>query len=160
MVRKAKQQAIDAKMYRHFAAITLLATAALAVATSDGLPEPEPRAQHSKAASKPYGEAKLVRRSSPTANPQPAASGWASDEQIHNPGASSTSYGVASTTAPVEAAETLDLTPEQLALLSPEERERVLQRQAAMRAAADPAERQRQAQRIAEASLRRSGGSE
>ncbi len=160
MVRKAKQQAVDAKMYRHFAAVTLLATAALAVATSDGLPEPEKRTEAITASARPYGEAKLVRRSGSSANPQPAAQGWAPDEQVHNPGEGSLAFGNEFTTAPSHVAETLELTPAQLARLSPEERERALQQQAAARREADSAMRREQAQMIAEASLRRSGGSE
>jgi hypothetical protein len=157
MASKASQQAVPAKMYRHFAAITLAVTAGLAIATSDDTPTAEPPAREpAKAAPKAYGEAKLVRRTSPT--DQPVASGWGPDETYQEPPEAGLSFGAGFVTTPGEAAGGTGLTPEQLARLSPEERERLLRQQTAPQVS--EAERRAQARRISEASLRRSGGSE
>lgn len=148
-------------MYRHFAAVTVFVTAVLAIATSDSPLAPTPTVaatKPNKPSAPAYGEARLVRRSAAVA---PAATrGWAPEDTFEEPLDPGLSFGDGFVTAPGEAIDGLDLTPEQIARLSPEERERLLRERAAQTAPVDAAERRAQARRISEASLRRSGGSE
>ncbi len=159
-MRKANEQAVNARMYRHFAAVTLTVTAGLAVITSDDPPAaaPDPAPATARPAPEAYGEAKLVHRSG--SGVRPVAHGWGSDDTFDEPSDAGLAFGDGFVVAPGDAADGSTLTPEQLALLTPEERERLLRQKPLAPPTVSEAERRAQAQRIAEASLRRSGGSE
>jgi len=146
-------------MYRHFAVVTLTVTAALAVVTSDDTPvaAPDP-APANRPALKAYGEAKLLRSSG--SGVRPTAQGWGSNETFDEPSDNGLAFGDGFVIAPGDAADGSTLTPEQLALLTPEERARLLRQKPLAPPSVSEAERRAQAERIAEASLRRSGGRE
>lgn len=86
MARRADQKAITAKMYRRFAVVTLMATAALAMATdkdsAEKLNQGVAQAQADVAAAgkdiKQKNQATVIKRTASTH--QAAATGWGSDE--------------------------------------------------------------------------------
>ncbi len=152
-------------MYRHFAAVTVMITAGLAIATSD---DPRPAeigpvraatGSEARPPAKAYGEPTLRQRSAATGHS--AAHGWGPEDNFQEPPETGLAFGDGFVTAPGAGIPPGELDEDALALLSPEERERLARQQAALgqpRVSAE--ERRAQARRIAEASQRRSGGSE
>lgn len=88
MARREAQKAVTAKMYRHFAVVTVIATAALAIATSDSNADQlnarvDSQQAALNAAGKEIGKSAqptIVRRVEKVKKTPPAASGWGSDE--------------------------------------------------------------------------------
>lgn len=88
MARRDTNKAVTAKMYRHFAVVTIVATAALAVATSESNADQLNAGIDSQqaaldAAGKEIGknaQPKIVRRVEKVRKTPRAASGWGSDE--------------------------------------------------------------------------------
>ena len=77
MVRRARKPAMDARMYRHFAVVTVCLTAALAIfadgesrkAMGDGIAAHERRAALERAEVEKFGQAKLIDRSGAAGGP-------------------------------------------------------------------------------------------
>ena len=170
MVRKASQQAVTAKMYKHFAVVTVLITGAMAFMTDDraaaelqSAVREEPRGADAKA----YGEAKLVRRSGGANELPPIATGWGADNyELGMDGVGGTAVGSYIPTdmqvaAPSEdVLERLGITAEQFARLSPEDQRRLLRQAAGGSGGVSAAQRRAQIERATEASRARSGETE
>ena len=77
MVRRARKPAMDARMYRHFAVVTVCLTAALAIfadgesrkAMGDGIAAHERQAALERAEVEKFGQAKLIDRSGAAGGP-------------------------------------------------------------------------------------------
>ena len=140
MARKADQKAVTAKMYRHFAVVTLIATAALAMASDDDNADKlnaEVAAQEAAIAAKgkdikKNNQATVIKRSG---KPAPAASGWGSDEGGSDGsgggGGGVSSYvpqGIGGKGVTVGMLRQLKLTPAQFMAMSAEEQAKVMER--------------------------------
>ena len=142
MARKADQKAVTAKMYRHFAVVTLIATAALAMASDDDNADKlnaEVAAQEAKVIAagkdiKKNNQATVIKRSG---KPAPAASGWGSDEGGSDGsgggggGGGVSSYvpqGIGGKGVTVGMLRQLKLTPAQFMAMSAEEQAKVMER--------------------------------
>lgn len=139
MARKADQKAVTAKMYRHFAVVTLIATAALAMASDEDNADTlnaELAAKEAAIAAKgkdikKNNQATVIKRSG---KPAPAASGWGSDEGGDGGfggGDASTSYvpqGIGGKDVTVGMLRQLKLTPEQFLAMSSEQQAKVMER--------------------------------
>lgn len=141
MARKADQKAVTAKMYRHFAVVTLIATAALAMAADDGNSDKlnaEVAAKQAKLVAagsdiKKSNQTTVIKRSG---KPAPAASGWGSDEgggggSSGGGTSASSSYvpqGIGGKGVTVGMLRQLKLTPAQFMAMSAEEQAKVMDR--------------------------------
>lgn len=171
MARKQVQPAVTAKMYSHFAVITLLVTGALAMATdergaSDFNSELQNR-QDSVAIKgqqlKQKAEPEVVRRMADANEFQASASGWAADSSL---GFGDTGSGGGSSILPADLQigtitsgllRQVGLTPEEFEALSSQEQESILAQIHGPDDASPEQVRQEQAVSAA-ASLARSGG--
>ena len=172
MARRDANKAVTAKMYRHFAVVTLVATVALAVATSDSNAdqlnaEIASREAELKAAGKEVGkkaQPKLVRRVGDVKKAPPAATGWGSDEGGPSGGGGSggggeSSYiptGVGGRGMTVGMLRQVNLTPQQFYALSAEEQAALLKKIKSS-GQVSPQEQEQRQQAMAAASLQRSG---
>ena len=181
MARREAQQAVTAKMYRHFAVVTVLATAALALATTDGAGEEldaQVEAANASAAAaartiNDSGQPRIVRRVAGANDHKPQDSaGWGEETGPSGSGPSSTSYvppayAGNSVVPPAYAGNSvvspavlrqLRLTPEQFRALSPEERRQlVASLNGGASAPPSPAAQAQSRAVAAEAALQRSG---
>lgn len=171
MARRDANKAVTAKMYRHFAVVTLVATAALAIATSDSNAdqlnsELEAREAQLKAAGKEFGkksQPKIVRRVDNVKKAPPAASGWGSDEGGPSDGgfgggadSSFIPTGVGGRGMTVGMLRQLNMTQEQFHALSAQEQAALLKKLNGPEQLSPQEQAQRQ-QAMAAASLERSG---
>ena len=174
MARRDANKAVTAKMYRHFAVVTLVATVAMAVATSEGNAdqlnaEIASREAELKAAGKEAGkkaQPKIVRRVGDVKKAPPAATGWGSDEGGPSGGgggsfggggdSSFIPTGVGGKGVTVGMLRQLNLTPEQFYALSAEKQAALLKKTSGS-GQASPDETGRSQQAMAAASLQRSG---
>ena len=171
MARREAQKAVTAKMYRHFAAVTIVATVALAIATSESNADQFNATVDSQQAAidaagkelKKNARPKVVRRVDSVKKAPPAASGWGSDNSGDVSGGGD---GFVSSYIPsqfrnkpmsVGMLRQLKLTPEQFMALSEEERKKVMERLHGAEPAVSPAEQARRQQSIAADSLSRGG---
>ncbi|WP_324260727.1 hypothetical protein U4960_11245 [Altererythrobacter sp. H2] len=168
MIRKQSAKPVTARMYRHFAVVTLFATGALAVATSDSsadqlnstLDEKQAGVSASGQELGAQAQPKVVKRIS-KANAAPrTASGWGPDESVDGGGGGTASsyipQGIGGKGVSVGMLRQVKLTPEQFLALSAEEQEKVLARLNGGNTTS-PAEQARNQQAIVAASLQRSG---
>lgn len=170
MARRDTQKAVTAKMYRHFAAVTLVSTAALAIATSDSASSEfnadveagEARVAAAGAGIREEAKPKLVRRVDNVSKTPRAATGWGSDESGGDwggDGGGSSSYippGVGGKGVTAGMLRQLGLTAEQFQALSAEEQERILRRLNRAEQLS-PAELEQRQQAMTSASLERAG---
>lgn len=171
MARKEAQKAVTAKMYRHFAVVTIVATVALAIATSDSNADQLNASVESQQAAldaaareiKKNAKPMVVRRVDSVKKAPPAASGWGSDNSGDVSGGGD---GFVSSYIPnqyrnkpmsVGMLRQLKLTPEQFMSLSEEERKKVMERLHGGEAPVSPVEQARRQQAIATESLSRGG---
>ena len=169
MARRESQKAVTAKMYRHFAAVTLVSTAALAIATSESASdqvdaEVEARQPQTSAQGKAASEEarpKLVRTAGSDDRTSRAASGWGSDGTggEWGGGDGSSSYipaGIDGRGVSASMLRRLKLTPEEFYAMSAEEQQRILYRlQRSEQLSPEDIEEQQQV--VAAASLERAG---
>lgn len=164
--RKELKAQATARMYRHFAVVTLLITGALALATTDSAPASDDLSASRGKERKQL--ATLGRRAEGDGIRPPAATGWGPDNYSGGMGGGA---GAASNVMPAEmrissltgdALEWLGLTREEFASLSPAQQQALLDRvRSASARMENPAWQQARRQQIEQAtraSLRRSGG--
>ena len=169
MARRESQKAVTARMYRHFAAVTLVSTAALAIATSESGSdqfdaEVQARQVQTTAQGRTVGEEakpRLVRTAGSVDRTPRAASGWGSDESggDWSGGDGSSSYipaGIDGRGVSASMLRRLKLTPEEFYAMSAEEQQRILSRlQRSEQLSPEDIEEQQQV--VAAASLERAG---
>lgn len=144
MARKATDKAVTAKMYRHFAVVTLCSTAALALATGEGNADSLNSTLNDQQAQVKASGKKIQSEAQPTvvkridkANRAAAApsAGWGSDNSGEVSGGGGgfaptympPVYASRKKPIPVDRLNQLNLTPEQLMAMSPEEQAKVMQ---------------------------------
>lgn len=142
MARKKDQQAVTAKMYRHFAVVTVLSTAALAMATSENNAETfnadlaKGQAQFAAAGQgiQKKAQPKVIRRMDASNKAAPAATGWGSDNSGDAAsggdgfGSSYIPSGISGKQVTVGMLSQVNMTPAQFAALSEKEKQKVLDR--------------------------------
>lgn len=168
MPRRDANKAVTAKMYRHFAVVTIIATAALAIATSDSSADQlnsgiDSQQAELKAAGKQLGkdsQPKIVRRVGNVKKAPPAATGWGADEGgASDVGGESSSYvpaAIAAVSVSPDLLRKLNLTAEQFHALSSEDKVKLLGKVRSNGLVSEQEEQRRQ-QAVAAVSLERSG---
>lgn len=172
MPSKQSQKAVTAKMYRHFAVITLLVTGALALATDNNSADEfnavvdDRQAQVASQGKdvKAYGEPKIVKRIANANEIPPAASGWGSDnfdlgfDEALGDTSSLMPDGMYIAKVTDGVLDGLGVTRSQFSMLSREEQEKLLRQATGGKVAVTAQEREQQIKRISDASRLRSGG--
>lgn len=169
MARRDTSKAVTAKMYRHFAVVTIVATAALAAATSDSNADQlnsrvDSQQAALNAAGKEIGKSaqpKIVRRVDSVKKTPRAASGWGSDEggDGGGGGGSDSSYipvGIDGNRVTPGMLRQLKISPAQFYAMTAEQQAKLLAK-ANGSAPVSAQEEQRRQQVTATASLARSG---
>ncbi|MFN4112464.1 MAG: hypothetical protein ACK4GD_00825 [Sphingomonadaceae bacterium] len=172
MARKQTQKAVTAKMYRHFAVVTVFATGALAVATSDSSADKLNATLDSQQAQvtatgqdlNAKAQPKIVNRiAKANATPRAGAAGWGPDEPMGGGGGGGgtvSSYipkGIGGHGVSAGMLRQLKLTPQQFLAMSAEEQAKVMAQLNGGEQKVSPAEQARRQQSVANASLARSG---
>lgn len=168
MARKPSPQAITAKMYRHFAVITVALTLTLALfadgenrqAVAEEVERVERENELARAEAEKLGAPKLFRRA-----PEQSGGGSFGPDTDASYGAPMDNGGgnvtrvQRSASMPVTSGELIDLglSEEELAALTPEQLEELLEQLRASRQAASSAERESQVARLLDRSRSRSG---
>lgn len=171
MPSKQSQKAVTAKMYRHFAVVTVAVTGALALATDN-----ESAAEFNETVDaqqvsvdqagrdvKAAAEPTLKRRMASANEIQPAATGWGSDNSGSVTGGGASGYlppNIQASASVHGVLKRLGITEEQFATLPVEDQQQLIRSASGSSAALSAKERAAQIRRVSDASRLRSGGGE